>query len=140
MIPAGTKVFLASHPVDFRKGPDGLAGLIRDAGADPVQRLALCLPREKSRQDQDPLVGRQRGLPFCQKAGKGEVRLAADRAHPSPAQHRATDCTRRRIGLEKGPQSVGAAASVGGLTAPRSCGSGGRISKPFEVKRAVVGS
>jgi transposase len=35
MIPAGTKVFLASHPVDFRKGPDGLAGLVRDAGADP---------------------------------------------------------------------------------------------------------
>jgi len=35
MIPAGTKVFLGSHPVDFRKGPDGLAGLVRDAGADP---------------------------------------------------------------------------------------------------------
>jgi transposase len=35
MIPAGAKVFLGSHPVDFRKGPDGLAGLVRDAGADP---------------------------------------------------------------------------------------------------------
>jgi transposase len=28
-------VFLASQPVDFRKGPDGLVGLVRDAGADP---------------------------------------------------------------------------------------------------------
>lgn len=29
------KVYLASQPVDFRKGPDGLVGLVRDAGADP---------------------------------------------------------------------------------------------------------
>lgn len=29
MIPAGTKVFLASHPVDFRKGPDSLLALVR---------------------------------------------------------------------------------------------------------------
>lgn len=35
MIPAGTKVFLASHPVDFRKGPDSLLALVRDAGSDP---------------------------------------------------------------------------------------------------------
>jgi transposase len=35
MIPSGVKVFLASQPVDFRKGPDGLVGLVRDAGADP---------------------------------------------------------------------------------------------------------
>ena len=35
MIPTGAKVLLASHPVDFRKGPDGLIALVRDAGADP---------------------------------------------------------------------------------------------------------
>jgi transposase len=35
MIPVGVKVFLASHPVDFRKGPDGLMALVRDVGADP---------------------------------------------------------------------------------------------------------
>ena len=35
MIPAGVKVLLASHPVDFRTGPDGLMALVRDAGADP---------------------------------------------------------------------------------------------------------
>ncbi|WP_426442355.1 IS66 family insertion sequence element accessory protein TnpB [Bradyrhizobium genosp. P] len=29
------KVLVASHPVDFRKGPDGLAALVRDAGSDP---------------------------------------------------------------------------------------------------------
>jgi transposase len=35
MIPAGVKVFVASHPVDFRKGPNGLLALVRDAGSDP---------------------------------------------------------------------------------------------------------
>ena len=35
MIPTGVKVFLASEPVDFRKGPDGLLSLVRDSGADP---------------------------------------------------------------------------------------------------------
>ncbi len=32
MIPSDVKVFLASHPVDFRKGPDRLLSLVRDAG------------------------------------------------------------------------------------------------------------
>lgn len=34
MIPSGVKVFLASHPIDFRKGPDSLFSLVRDAGND----------------------------------------------------------------------------------------------------------
>ncbi len=35
MIPSGARVLVASQPVDFRKGPDGLLALVRDAGADP---------------------------------------------------------------------------------------------------------
>jgi transposase len=35
IIPAGAKVYMATRPVDFRKGPDGLAALVRDTGADP---------------------------------------------------------------------------------------------------------
>jgi transposase len=35
MIPSGAKVFLASHPIDFRKGPDSLLALVREAGNDP---------------------------------------------------------------------------------------------------------
>ncbi|ESY15338.1 transposase [Mesorhizobium sp. LNJC394B00] len=42
MIPAGVKVLVASHPVDFRKGPDGLLALVRDAGSDPF----LCVGRD----------------------------------------------------------------------------------------------
>ena len=35
MMPTGVKVFLASQPVDFRKGPDGVLSLVRDGGSDP---------------------------------------------------------------------------------------------------------
>jgi transposase len=35
MMPSGVKVCLASQPVDFRKGPDSLLSLVRDAGSDP---------------------------------------------------------------------------------------------------------
>ena len=35
MIPPGAKVYVATRPVDFRKGPDGLVALVRDGGADP---------------------------------------------------------------------------------------------------------
>jgi transposase len=34
MIPAGVKVLLSAQPIDFRKGMDGLLGLVRDAGHD----------------------------------------------------------------------------------------------------------
>ena len=35
MIPPHARIVLATQPIDFRKGPDGLAALVRDAGADP---------------------------------------------------------------------------------------------------------
>lgn len=35
MIPSGVRVLVASQPVDFRRGPDGLLALVRDAGANP---------------------------------------------------------------------------------------------------------
>ncbi len=35
MIPPHARIVLATKPDDFRKGPDGLAALVRDAGGDP---------------------------------------------------------------------------------------------------------
>lgn len=35
MIPAQTRIVPACQPVDFRKGAEGLAGLVRDGGSDP---------------------------------------------------------------------------------------------------------
>ena len=46
MIPSQVPVFVATRTVDFRKGPDGLMALARDAGADPF-RGALFVFRAK---------------------------------------------------------------------------------------------
>ena len=35
MIPSGASVFVATQPVDFRKGASGLMALVRDGGSDP---------------------------------------------------------------------------------------------------------
>jgi transposase len=35
MIPPGARILLRAAAVDFRKGPEGLVSLVRDAGADP---------------------------------------------------------------------------------------------------------
>jgi len=35
MIPAGARVFVATKPVDFRKGPESLMALVKASGADP---------------------------------------------------------------------------------------------------------
>jgi hypothetical protein len=45
MIPAGVQVYVASTPVDFRKGSTGLMALVRDCGADPFSG-ALCSVRK----------------------------------------------------------------------------------------------
>jgi transposase len=49
MIPAGVQVYVASMPVDFRKGATGLMALVRDGGADPFSG-ALYVFRSKRAQ------------------------------------------------------------------------------------------
>lgn len=50
MMPTGEKVFLASRPVDFRKGPDGLLSLVRDGGSDPFNgALSVFRAKRKDR-------------------------------------------------------------------------------------------
>ena len=68
MIPAGVQVYVASTPVDFRKGATGLMALVRDGGADPfsgalyvfrskrAQLVSLYLPLSDSRQADHPIV------------------------------------------------------------------------------------
>ncbi|MFK4654126.1 transposase [Bradyrhizobium japonicum] len=38
MIPAGVQVFVASTPLDFRKGAAGLMAVVPDGGAEPFSR------------------------------------------------------------------------------------------------------
>ena len=82
MIPAGVQVYVASMPVDFRKGATGLMALVRDGGADPfngalyvfrskradrikavclMARGCVCLPRRlRTRNSAGPGLGRPR--------------------------------------------------------------------------------
>ena len=41
MIPQGARVLLRAAAVDFRKGPEGLVSLVRDAGA--IHSTVLCM-------------------------------------------------------------------------------------------------
>lgn len=79
MIPAGEKVFLASHPVDFRKGSDSLLSLVRDAGSDPFNGSHFVFRAKGGRAGQDRPVGWIRGLRLLEAAGESAVLLAADR-------------------------------------------------------------
>ena len=56
MIPARVQVYVASTPVDFRKGATGLMALVRDGGADPFNGALYVFPFEKSGPDQGGLV------------------------------------------------------------------------------------
>ncbi|MBB3948595.1 transposase [Rhizobium skierniewicense] len=83
MIPAGVKVFLASHPIDFRKGPDGLLSLVRDAGSDPFNGSLYVF-----RADRIKIVWWY-GSGVClhaKRLEKAQFFCAADRLQPNPAQ------------------------------------------------------
>lgn len=63
MIPAGVKVFVASHPVDLRKDPDGMPARTRSyvAEVSGQGRPTLAPPHNLARQiktDQRPIVSR----------------------------------------------------------------------------------
>lgn len=114
MIPSGAKVFLASHPVDFRKGPDGLMALVRDAGADPYSG-ALYVFRAK-RADRIKIVWWD-GSGLCLYAKRLEKaqfcwpRIGHARVHLSTAQLLALvdglDWKRVRPMRDVRPQTVG---------------------------------
>jgi transposase len=65
MIPAGVQVYVASTPVDFRKGATGLMALVRDGGADPFSGALYVFRSKRADRIKAHLVGRQRGVPVC---------------------------------------------------------------------------
>ena len=107
MIPAGVQVYVASTPVDFRKGATGLMALVRDGGADPFSG-ALYVFRSK----------RAQHATFCIQSSKCDncISMAsADRAGNGAAELCAVACPCRRDGLEKGSTDNGAASAIGWL-------------------------
>ena len=60
-IPSGTRVLLATRPVDFRKGAHSLAALAAEMlGGGPVRGRGGGVAGQAGRSGQDPGVGRER--------------------------------------------------------------------------------
>jgi hypothetical protein len=112
MIPAGVQVYVASTPVDFRKGATDLTALVRDGGANPfsgalyafrskrAQHATFCI--QSSQRDNcisvaSPFgVGRQRHGAGDEVVAPGTLHLAADPRRRGACQRNATrDATRR---------------------------------------------
>lgn len=67
MMPSGVKVYLASQPVDFRKGPDSLLSLVRDAGSDPFSGALYVFRAKRAdpRTHRQPMAERQNRRPHA---------------------------------------------------------------------------
>jgi hypothetical protein len=115
MIPSGVEVYVASTPVDFRKGPVSLMALVRDGGVDPFNG-ALYVFRSK-RADRVKIVWWDGGgiCLFAKTLEKEQFLLGADRAGSCAAELCSVACPCRRDGLEKGSTDNGAASAIGWL-------------------------
>jgi transposase len=76
--PSGAiRVMVATKPVDFRKGAEGLATLVREAmTADPFSGMVYVVPGQAGGPDQADLLGRHRPLSVRQAAGGRRLPLA----------------------------------------------------------------
>src|SRR5690606_12693843 len=83
------------------------------------QRLALRVPRQTCRPDQDCLVGRHGPLPLRQAVGKGSVLLAADRQQPGPVEPCSTAVAGGGHGLETGALGAGGPPAIGWIKSLR---------------------
>ena len=115
MIPAGVQVYVASTPVDFRKGATGLMALVRDGGADPFSG-ALYVFRSK-RADRIKAVWFD-GTGVCLFAKTLEdAQFCWPRIGPTTcaAEPCPVACAGRWAGLEEGPTGGSEAAAIDGL-------------------------
>ncbi|UPK28239.1 transposase [Bradyrhizobium sp. 195] len=71
---------VATKPVDFRKGAEGLATLMRERMlADPFSGHGLCVPSQTRGPDQADLLGWNGSVPVCEALGGRHLPLAEDR-------------------------------------------------------------
>ena len=60
-LPSGTRIYLCTEPVDFRKGFDGLTGIVTTAlGQQRHRRIVVPVRQSQARSHQSPVVGDRR--------------------------------------------------------------------------------
>ena len=104
LIPPGPiRVLVATKPVDFRKGMDGLAALVKEQlKADPFS-ADLLFSLQARRQSEADLLGRHGPVPVCQAVGGRQVPLAAHRGRRDAAVGGAVGGADRGSGLDARP-------------------------------------
>jgi IS66 Orf2 like protein len=91
-VPAGVRVMVATKPIDFRRGADGLVALVRETlGQDPFL--------EASRPGEDCGLGRIWSGSILEASGARCIPMAAGQRWRDAANVSATGCIDRRHGL-----------------------------------------
>ena len=112
LIPPGpVRVLVATKPVDFRKGMNGLAALVQEQlKADPFSGTIYC-PLETRRPGETRLLGRHGPLPAVQAPGGRQVPLAARAGRRDASVCGAVERASRRSRLESRARAKSDAAA-----------------------------
>jgi hypothetical protein len=111
----GLSIWIATQPVDFRRGMDSLTMLVsgeRGLWSRSVPRRTLCLPLQAPRSREDPDLGWKRSCSLLQK-NRGAVHLAAHQGR----RHAASSCSAlgaAELSPKVGDAGIGKAAYRGG--------------------------
>ena len=102
LIPPGPiRVLVATKPVDFRKGMDGLAALVKEQlKGDPFSGVIFCFRSKRADRSQVDLLGRHRLVSVRQETGRRQVPLAAHRGRRDAAVGSAIGGVDRGSGLD----------------------------------------
>ena len=99
-VPAGMRVLVATKPVDFRRGADSLAALVREQlEQDPFSGTIFIFRSKTGGPAEDSGLGRVRAGAVVEAAGAGRVPVAADQRWRDAAVRIAACRARRRDGL-----------------------------------------
>ena len=99
-VSAGVRVLIATKPVDFRKGADGLIALVREAlGEDPFSETIFVFRSKRADRLKNCGLGWIRAGAVLEAAGERGVPMAADHRWCDAVDRFAARRTRRRDGL-----------------------------------------
>ena len=123
---SGLKVVVATRPVDFRKGHDGLAAVVEhELGLDPYSGVVFVFRPKRVDRSQGSLLGRDRTGARIEASGAGPVRLAGGSRRGDSPVAGAVRGVVRGARLAPGVGTTGAPAARGGMMP------GGLSSPPF---------
>jgi len=115
-VPAGVRIVVASRPVDFRNGLDGLAAAVQQAlRENPFAGDLFVFPRQAGGPNQNPGLGWHGSVPVPQAPGERPVCLAASAERGDSPECGATGAVAGGTGLVASAATARDCAVIGGL-------------------------